>query len=120
MTIEIDNWRKIPSSTSAGGVSLNVAYNMQSIRRIRSLKSTIVNLEEYLEDLESRWLQLGEWVTHHALEVEVAEELEQAHISLSEERSHQANITPAHIRRDGYMHKDDPDSVICVFGELSD
>ena len=77
MTIEIDNWRKIPSSTSPGGESLDVAYNMQSIRRIRDLKSTIVNLEEYLEDLESRWLQLGEWVTHHALEVEVAEELEQ-------------------------------------------
>ena len=81
------------------------------------LKSTIVNLVEYLEDLESRWLQLGEWVTHQALEADVAEELEQAYISLSEERSHHVNIAPAYIRHDGYMHKDDPDSVICVFGE---
>jgi hypothetical protein len=76
-----------------------------------------MNLEEYLVDLESRWLQLGEWVTHHDLEAATAAELEQAQISLSEERSHQVNIAPAHIRRDGYMLKDDPDSVICVFGE---
>ena len=111
MTIEIDNWQKIPSSASPAGQSLDVGYNMQSMRRIRSLKSAIVNLEVELEDLQGRNLQLGEGLAHFALEAEVSEELEKAYDSLAEERSHQNNMTPAYTRR----ALKDPDSVICAF-----
>jgi len=114
MTIEIDNWPKIPPSASPpGGESLDVAYHMQSIRRIRNLKSTIVNLEVYLEYLQGINLQVGEGLAHEALEAEVTEELEKAYDLLAEQRSHEINMTPAW--RDGYMYKDDPDSVICAF-----
>lgn len=111
MTIEIDNWLKIPNAAAAGGESLDVAYNMQSMRRIRNLKSAIVNLEVELEDLQGRNLQLGEGLAHFALEAEVSEELEKAYDSLAEERNHQKNMTPAYTRR----ALKDPDSVICAF-----
>ena len=112
MTIEIDNWLKIPSPASPGGESLDVAYNMQSMRRIRNLKSAIVNLEVELEDLQGTNLQLGEGLAHEALEAEVSEELEKAYDSLAEERSHQKNLTPAYTCA---SLRQDPDSVICVF-----
>lgn len=112
MTIEIDNWLKIPSSASPGGQSLDVAYNMQSMRRIRNLKSVIVNLEVELEDIQEHFVGLG--LDHH--EDEVTEELEKACASLAEERSHQNNMTPAQVQTDLFPALlKDPDSVICGF-----
>ena len=81
MTIEIDNWLKIPNAAAPGGESLDVAYNMQSMRRIRNLKSAIAFSERRVLRLE-----------HFALEAEVSEELEKAYDSLAEERSHQNNM----------------------------
>ena len=107
MTIEIDNWLKIPNAAAPGGDSLDVAYNMQSMRRIRNLKSVIANLEVELEDIQEHFVGLG--LDHH--EDEVSEELEKAYDSLAVERSHQNNLTPAYTRR----ALKDPDSVICAF-----
>ena len=101
MTIEIDNWLKIPNAAAPGGESLDVAYNMQSMRRIRNLKSAIAFSERRVLRLE-----------HFALEAEVSEELEKAYDSLAEERSHQNNMTPE--LSSSYPRVKDPDSVICA------